>query len=94
MKSKKDIMEYLEEVENKVWYVRSMTHTPEQLRANGTPEDIIQGMLTARKRVEETYGTNWYEQIDDWEYSFLSGALATLRWVIDNNETDKRFLDT
>lgn len=94
MKSGKEVMEYMNELECKVWYVRSMCQTPEELRAGGTPEDIIQGMLKARKEVEKDYGTKWYEELDDWEYGFLSGGLAALRWVIDKDETDRRFLDT
>lgn len=94
MKSGKEVMEYMNELECKVWYVRSMCQTPEELRADGTPEDIIQGMLKVRKQVEKDYGTKWYEELDDWEYGFLSGGLAALRWVIDKGETDKRFLDT
>lgn len=94
MKSTKEVQEYLDELFDKVWYVRSMNHTPEELRLGGTPEDIIQGMLNARKKVEDAYGTDWYDQCDDWEYGFISGGLAALRWVIDRRETDKRFLDT
>ena len=94
MKSSKQVREYMDELFDKVWYVRSLTHTLEMLRENGTPEDIIQGMLNARKNVVDKYGSEWYDEVDDWEYGFLSGALATLRWVIDKKEEDKRFLDT
>ena len=94
MKSEKEVTEYMNELERKVWYVRSMCQTPEELKADGTPEDIMQGMLNARKQVEKDYGTKWYEELDDWEYGLLSGGLATLRWVIDKDEIDKRFLDT
>lgn len=94
MKSSKQVQEYMDELFDKVWYVRSLTRTPEMLRENGTPEDIIQGMLNARNNVIDKYGSEWYEEVDDWEYGFLSGALATLRWVIDKKEEDKRFLDT
>ncbi len=94
MKSSKQVQEYMDELFGKVWYVRSLTHTPEMLRENGTPEDIIQGMLNARKNVVDKYGSEWYDEVDGWEYGFLSGALATLRWVIDKKEEDKRFLDT
>ena len=94
MKSSKQVQKYMDELFDKVWYVRSLAHTPEMLRENGTPEDIIQGMLNARKNVVDKYGSEWYDEVDDWEYGFLSGALATLRWVIDKKEEDKRFLDT
>lgn len=92
MKTKKQLIEYMDETFDKVWYVRSLALDEENLAS--TPEDIIKGMLTARKRIEQQYGLEWYENMDNWEYGFLSGALATLRWVMDKNEDDKRFLDT
>lgn len=94
MKTTKEVKEYMDELFDKVWYVRSMHHTPEQLRLDGTPEDIIERMLKARREVEEKYGSEWYEELTDWEYGFLSGGLAALRWAIDKHEDDKRFLDT
>lgn len=92
MKTKKQLMEYMDETFDKVWYIRSLARDEEDLVS--TPENIIKGMLVARKRIEQQYGLEWYENIDDWEYGFLSGTLATLRWVMDKNEDDKRFLDT
>ncbi len=94
MKTSKEIKEYMSELHDKVWYVRSQLHKPEDLRIGGTPEDIIEGMLKARKEVEEKYGTEWYDKLDTWEYGFLSGGLSALRWAIDKRETDKRSLDT
>lgn len=95
MKSTKEISKYMDELFDKVWYVRSMSHhTPEGLRMSNIPQDIIDGMLKARARIEKEYGTEWYNEMDNWEYGFLSGALATLRWVVDKKEEDKRFLDT
>ena len=49
MKSRKEIKEYIDELFDKVWYVRSMCHTPEELKFGGTPQDIIDGMLKARR---------------------------------------------
>lgn len=92
MKTKKQLMEYMDETFDKVWYIRSLARDEEDLVS--TPENIIKGMLVARKRIEQQYGLEWYENMDDWEYGFLSGTLATLRWVMDKNEDDKRFLDT
>lgn len=92
MKTKKQLMEYMDETFDKVWYIRSLARDEEDLVS--TPENIIKGMLVARKRIEQQYGLEWYENMDDWEYGFLSGTLATLRWVVDKNEDDKRFLDT
>lgn len=94
MKTSKEIKEYMSELHDKVWYARSQFHTPEDLRTGGTPEYIIEGMLKARQKVEEKYGTEWYDELDTWEYGFLSGGLAALRWATNKSETDKRFLDT
>lgn len=92
MKTKKQLMEYMDETFDKVWYIRSLARDEEDLMS--TPKNIIKEMLVARKRIEQQYGLEWYENMDDWEYGFLSGTLATLRWVMDKNEDDKRFLDT
>lgn len=92
MKTTEEIKEYMDELFDKVWYVHS--DTPEQLRFEGAPEDIIEETLKDRRGVEEKYGTKWYEELNDWEYGFLSGSLAALRWAIDKYEDDKRFLDT
>lgn len=95
MKTLKQVQEYMDELFDKVWYVRSLSnHTPDELKASGTPERIIQQMAEAREKVIGKYGSDWYENLDNWEYGFLSGALATLRWVADKKEEDKRFLDT
>ncbi len=95
MKSLKQVQEYMDELFDKVWYVRSLSnHMPDELKASGVSEEIIQQMMEAREKVIEKYGTEWYENLDNWEYGFLSGALATLRWMTDKKEEDKRFLDT
>lgn len=92
MKSKKQLLEYMDEAFDKVWYIRSLTYSKEDLEY--LSKDHIKEILKARKKVEQQYGSEWYENIDNWEYGFLSGVLATLRWAIDKNEDDKRFLDT
>lgn len=92
MKSKKQLLEYMNEAFDKVWYIRSLTYSKEDLAY--LSKDHVKKILKAREKVEQQYGSEWYENIDSWEYGFLSGVLATLRWVIDKNEDDKRFLDT
>ena len=92
MKSKKQLLEYMNEAFDKVWYIRSLTYSKEDLAY--LPKDHVKEILKAREKVEQQYGLEWYENIDSWEYGFLSGVLATLRWAIDKNEDDKRFLDT
>jgi hypothetical protein len=82
MRKKKEVQAAEQELFTRVWYGR--TKTPEQLRENGTPEDIIQGMLRASKAAEEKYGKeSLHANIqDDWSWGFLSGKLAALRWVL------------
>lgn len=92
MKSKKQLLEYMNEAFDKVWYIRSLTYSKEDLAY--LSKDHVKKILKAREKVEQQYGSEWYENIDSWEYGFLSGVLATLRWAIDKNEDDKRFLDT
>ncbi len=92
MKSKKQLLEYMNEAFDKVWYIRSLTHSKEDFAY--LSKDHIKEILKAREKVEQQYGSEWYENIDSWEYGFLSGVLATLRWVVDKNEDNKRFLDT
>lgn len=55
-RSRKDLLAYLDEAENKVWSVR-----------NG-------------------------EESDSWDYGYWSGVMATLRWVLGDEEKDN--LDT
>lgn len=55
-RSRKDLLAYLDEAENKVWSVR-----------NG-------------------------EDSDSWDYGYWSGVMATLRWVLGDEEKDN--LDT
>lgn len=92
MKSKKQLLEYMNEAFDKVWYIRSLTYSKEDLAY--LSKDHVKKILKARGKVEQQYGSEWYENIDSWEYGFLSGVLATLRWAIDKNEDDKRSLDT
>jgi hypothetical protein len=90
-----EIIEAEQEFFDKAWYVRSLVHsTAEDKEA---PSDIRSGASTAGKRIEDKYGREvlWKpigEGHDEaWEYGYISGKLATLRWVL-GSEWD--FLDT
>lgn len=78
---------------DRVWYVRSMAMDD----SRPIPDDIRAGMTAARERVEATYGRDvlWKAigpgHDSAWEYGYISGKLATLRWVL-GSEWD--FLDT
>jgi hypothetical protein len=76
---------------DRVWYGRSMAYTPEDLRAEGRPEDIIQGMLAARKKVEEKNGKDNLGPYGDFEWGMINGKLSAMRWAL-GDEWD--FLDT
>jgi PIN domain-containing protein len=88
-----EIVEAEEEFFDKVWYVRSIVMEDDK----PIPDDIREGMLTARARIEEKYGRKelWkpigrgHEKA--WQYGYINGKLATLRWVL-GSEWD--FLDT
>jgi hypothetical protein len=60
-------------------------------------EDIRAGVRAAHQRVEDRYGRDslWKPigpgHDEAWEYGYISGKLATLRWVL-GSEWD--FLDT
>lgn len=77
----KEILEYLEEAESKVWYMRS--------RPCDIPE-IEEGRLKAIKQVEKKF-PEVKDGFDDWECGYWNGILGSLRWVL---KEDKDTLDT
>ena len=77
----KEILEYLDEAESKVWYMRS--------HPCDIPE-IEKGRLEAIKRVEEKY-PEVQEGFDDWECGYWNGIMGALRWVLKD---EKDMLDT
>ena len=90
-----EIADAMEEFFDRVWYVRSMVHSDAENEE--VPENIRAGARTARQRVEDRYGRDslWKPigpgHDEAWEYGYISGKLATLRWVL-GSEWD--FLDT
>jgi hypothetical protein len=74
-----------------VWYGRSMSRTPDELRAEGRPEIIIEGMLAARKQVEQKYGKENLGPYDDFEWGMINGKLSAMRWALGE---ERDFLDT
>ena len=82
MKTEEEIIKYMDEAFDKVWYMRS--------RPCDIPE-IEKGRLNAIKRVEKEY-PEVKEGFDDWECGFWNGVLGTLRWVLGEEEKDN--LDT
>jgi len=90
-----EIVDAMEEFFDRVWYVRSIVHADAENEE--VPEGIRAGARTARQRVEDRYGRDslWKPigpgHDEAWEYGYISGKLATLRWVL-GSEWD--FLDT
>jgi hypothetical protein len=89
-----EIAEAEREFFDKVWYVRSIAYQDDR---RALPGDIRAGMMTARERVEAEYGRDELRKAIGpgheaaWQYGYISGKLATLRWVL-GSEWD--FLDT
>lgn len=82
MRTEKEIIKYMDEAFDKVWYMRS--------RPCDIP-DIEKGRLKSIKRVEKEY-PEVKKGFDDWECGFWNGVLGTLRWVLGEEEKDN--LDT
>lgn len=82
MKTEEEILDYLKEALDKVWYMRS--------RPCDIP-DIEKGRLKAIKMVEKEY-PEVKKGFDTWECGFWNGVLGTLRWVLGDDE--KNNLDT
>lgn len=82
MRTEEEIIKYMDEAFDKVWYMRS--------RPCDIP-DIEKGRLKSIKRVEKEY-PEVKKGFDDWECGFWNGVLGTLRWVLGEEEKD--MLDT
>jgi PIN domain len=88
-----EIIEAEAEYFDRVWYVRSIVMEDNQ----PIPDDIRAGMMAARQRVETAYGRDELRKPigpgheEAWQYGYINGKLATLRWVL-GSEWD--FLDT
>ena len=90
----REVVEAEQEFFDRVWYVRSIVHEDDR---GDLPDDIRAGMMSARDRVEAAHGRDelWKAigpgHDEAWEYGYISGKLAALRWVL-GSEWD--FLDT
>jgi len=77
-----------------VWYVRSIALDGDRREL---PGDIHEVLMANRHRAEARYGRDelWKAigsgHEETWQYGYISGNLATLRWVL-GSEWD--FLDT
>jgi Restriction endonuclease len=80
IRSVRAILQAENEFFTKVWYGRKAT--AEFYRKQGTPEDIIKGMLRAKRAAEKRFGKKELGPRDDFEWGMLSGKLSALRWVL------------
>jgi hypothetical protein len=78
-----------------VWFGRSVRSRPELWETDDggrdLPEDTRETMMAARRRVVDKYGIENLGPYDDWEWGYLSGQLAALRWMLGS---ERDFLDT
>lgn len=89
IRSTDEILKAEYEFYTKVWYGRKAS--AEEYRAKGTPEDIIKGMLKAKRAAEKEFGKKNLGPWDAFEWGMLSGKLSALRWVLGD---DWDMLDT
>ena len=82
-RSRKDLIAYHKEVDDKVWLMRS--------RPCDDPEAEA-GRQAEIERILDTYDDIPEDGYDIWEYGYWSGVMATLRWVLGDDE--KNNLDT
>jgi HJR/Mrr/RecB family endonuclease len=82
IRSVKEILEAENELFTRVWYGRKGTAA--QHRAEGTPEDIIKGMLKGKREAERRFGKKslMENMKTDWDWGFVSGKLSAIRWVL------------
>lgn len=80
MRSITDIIEAEKEMFDKVWYGRS-EKDPAQAHPHLSAE-MVEQILLAQKRVEDTYGYDNVQPGDQFKWGLLSGKLSTLRWVL------------
>ena len=81
-----------QELFDRVWYYRKLVMF-DNIKAGTetiTPE-ILRGCKTSMKKMREKYGRNIGKPMDDWEWGYVNGKFAALRWVL-GDEWD--FLDT
>ena len=82
-RSRKDLIEYETEAFEKVWLMRT--------KPCDNPETEVRRQV-AVERILVTYDDIPEEGYSDWECGYWNGVMATLRWVLGDEEKDN--LDT
>ena len=83
-KTKKDLLAYHQEADDKVWLMRCYDFK--------TKQPIYEVSRPACERILATYDDIPEDGYDNWERGFWMGVLGTLRWVLGDEEKDN--LDT
>jgi hypothetical protein len=88
-----EILAAEQEYFDKVWYVRKLIIDEKIKHGERDPvrPEIADPAHAAMRAIEERYGPDNVGPWDDWEWGYVNGKLAALRWVL-GSEWD--FLDT
>ena len=86
-RSKKDLRKYEQEAFDKVWLMRTSP-----VEVNEFTKKIEEDRQAAVERILATYDDIPEEGYNDWECGYWNGVMATLRWVLGDEEKDN--LDT
>jgi Restriction endonuclease len=91
IRSVKQILAAEDELSTRVWYGRKVP--AKFYRAEGTPEDIIKGMLRSKREAEKRLGRKslMANMASDFDWGMVSGKLSAIRWVLGD---DWDMLDT
>lgn len=94
MRTKKEIVEYMDEAWDRVWMNRKYNLLADWAFGKVfLTEEQQKAIAKAMVEVTRKYDIQNDEgNLDDWDYGFWSGVLATTRWVL--GEESKRMLDT
>ena len=91
-RTKKDLLAYLKEADDKVWLMRTSPVEPNEYRTPEQAAEIETRRQAAVERILSTYDDIPEEGYEEWERGFWMGVLGTLRWVLGDEEKDN--LDT
>lgn len=83
MRPSKELIAYLKEADDKVWFMR--THSCEDPKIETERQAVVERILSTYNDIPE-------EGYDNWECGYWNGVMATLRWVLGDEEKDN--LDT
>jgi pyrimidine deaminase RibD-like protein len=84
-RSDNSIAEVLDEITDRVWYVRKLIMFEKmergEMERRPEMEPFIEGAIKKMKEMEEQYGGRENLVYSDFEWGFLQGKMSALRWV-------------